>query len=324
MNIDTFIEEFNDRYYEKLFLVFNNVDNFFDFVEHKGKLSEIDLNSLWYSLEEYEEYKLNGYCLRILKQSGINYFKNFIYHLETIGDESYLEILGNGLHNLIEFFPHMPEHKFIESLYKNDLYIDESSFNYFYNVYKNLNPENKIYFKNLILEYFSDVQLELDDFMFNTGEIENYLVQDENTFSISDNIDEILRNDSIFSAIIFTDVFTELRENLFNLYDESYRLARKHKGEKLILYSLRNIFYPKIYNIQGNNYLKFKNLYSILENYFNCMSDYRENILFEGSIEGMILNLIGYGCFPEIEFDPEEPDSKDVSMVMNDLFTSYI
>lgn len=324
MNIDTLIEEFNATEYDKLYLIFKNVDNFFNFVESKGKLSKIGLYPLWFSLSDYEEYKFNNYCLRILEQAGINYFEEHVYGVLVIGDDAYFNIFGGDLKKLIEFFPHQPEYDFIKSLYKTEEFLDEGSINFFYDVYKNLNQENKNYFKNFILEYWSDVNLELDDFVINTGEIENYLTQDEKTFSILDNIDEILRNESIFTAVLFTDDFVEVESTLYNLYNESYRLARKHKGEKLILYSLRNVFYPKIYHYQGDEYLKIKDFYSILENYFNCMSDYRESIYDDSMFENIILNLISYGCLPEIDFDPEEPDSKDISIVMNDLFDSYI
>ena len=54
------------------------------------------------------------------------------------------------------------------------------------------------------------------------------------------------------------------------------------------------------------------------------MSDYRESIYNDSMFENIILNLISYGCLPVIYFDPEEPDSKDISIVMNDLFDSYI
>lgn len=323
MNIDTLIEDFNQSDYHNIELIFQNVDNFFNFVESRGKLTKLGLYPLWFSLSDYEEFKFNNYCLRILEQSGISYFQEYVYGVKVFGDESYFEIYNDSLKNLIEFFPHEPESSFIKSLYKDEESLDNGSINYFYDVYKNLNRENKNYFRNFILENFSDVNLELDDFIINAGEIQNYLTQDEKTFNILDNIDEILRNETIFTAVIFTDDFVELESLLFNLYNESYTLARKHKGENLILNSLSNIFYPETYSNQGSHYLKIKDFYSILENYFNCMSDYRESIYNDSTFESLIWGLIQYECFPEPEFDPEEPDSKDISIELNNLFNYW-
>ena len=120
-------------------------------------------------------------------------------------------------------------------------------------------------------------------------------------------------NENFFNEITYSISFIVLKLKNFN-----------NVCKKLILYSLRNVFYPKIYHYQGDEYLKIKDFYSILENYFNCMSDYRESIYNDSMFENIILNLISYGCLPEIDFDPEEPDSKDISIVMNDLFDSYI
>lgn len=322
--IDELIEEFNETEYYKIELIFGNVGTFFNFLESKGKLSKIGLYPLWYSLDVNEEYEFNNYCLRILEQAGMDYFGEYVYGVKIIGDEAYFMIFDDSLKNLIEFFPHQPEFDFIRSLYKTEDFLPYESINYFYDVYKNLTQENKNHFKNFILEYWSDVNLELDDFPIDTREIENYLTQDEKTFSILDNIDEILRNESIFTAVLLTNIFAEVETSLYNLYYESYHLARKLKGENLILNSLSNVFYPEIYRHQGVECLKIKDFYSILENYFNCMSDYRETIRDDSMLENIILNLISHGCFPEIEFDPEEPNSKDISIVMNDLFGSYI
>jgi hypothetical protein len=296
--------------------IFGSTTNFvFKYLKPKKMVHKLDLDQIWdHCFYGIDEYKFNEICLVILDEVGPNYFLSKIPMVNVVDDKYYFQFYN--FRNLDAFFSENDYPKFQKM--ENLDYVSESEIDFYYDILKQFTPENKRYLKNFILENFGSINLDLGDFEFNQGSVENYF--ENGTFNIRNNIDEILRTDHLFLSVLYTDTFEGLRENLLSLYNFSYKKNIYDNWKKTVLNSLSEIFYPKIYN---GGYLKFVDFNNFLRNFFECFSNYKINIFDTYGPDDMLREMTYHGCIEQLELD-DEISSSNIKNIINDYISEYI
>ena len=337
MNIDYFINGFNegdDDVLNRLYATFGGIKNFiFGYVYKKGRLKDIDLNTIWNSLEDGETDDINKICMLYLKEFGPDYFIKYFNWYES----NYLEKEGNDYYIKLKYLSDIrdlfvgPNMDFIGGLFGEDWYepfYAETS-DLYEDVVSVLNKENKKYLAKVILEKTKDVTLSEEDIVDYSGGF--YLIlldylNEDGVFSFHENISAIMNNeDNLFNEVIMMKYFGELQRDLENLYSLSYNEAWNEEMMDIVLDSISEYFDPNITWEKDMVKIKVKLFGETLKRFFEVYSDTEIFIEDFGDYFNFMRDLQEIGGIQEFQFRTlEYPDFRKVNQEINERLFDYV
>jgi len=335
MNIDYFIDGLATRdpdVIDKLYATFGNMKNFIlGYVYKKGRLKDVDLNHIYYTMNEGELWHFGEICNLYLKEFGPDFFipyfnvyntnyvtkegKNYYLNLKYLSDIRDLFIGPN-----MDFISGLFGEDWYEPFYAetNDLYDDVVSV---------LNKENKKYLAKVILEKTKGITLSEDDILDYSDGFHHALldyVNEDGVFSFHENINAIMNNEGdLFNEIIMMNYFGELQRELENLYSISYNEAWNEEMMDIVLDSISEYFDPNIRWEDDVAKIKIKFFGTALKQFFDASTD--EGITEFNDYLYFVNSLQRFGIIDEFEFRTLEfPNFIKVNEEINDRFFDYI
>jgi hypothetical protein len=326
MNLDSLIKGLNDGDYhtiERIRVVFGSLPRFIKhYVKKRNKLDELDLYNLWQQSSSKEEESFNSICKDVLDQAGPKHFVQYIADV-TYEDGTYyfnpwilkeFDALFIGTHSDI-----------VKGVFDSDWYEHfetENYINYFYDILKILNENNKKYLKNKILEISHGHVFKADDF---ENPPYDYFNQNDN-FIVADNIDDIMKISELFNEVIELNQLFVLKLELENLYAMSYNEAWNEVMYDRIWDSLSDFFNPKFTWVNDKPKIKIIDFPGFLWTFLNCFNGYRkETLVNQFDLLGFLHALISYSCLEQPTFSIlNNPPVDGVNQYINNSFYDYI
>jgi len=337
MNIDDIIEDFNNGTGDFLRFFGDDVKVFFNFLERRGRLDEIDptivtsgdwQNEYLLWLYEKDEEKFYQYILDMVTDLKIENGKFYLvldergelyrFFCETRNniDPSTIEEILNG------------EYDFYSNDYRSDdLHRD---------VVDDLNEKNIELLKKVMVRELNGIQIEPETSLLKEiGESqghEDYALIDES------NISSIIKDDETFNYIL-GDVLTDLESELSSVYSNSYDSAYESTIYDGIIDELSRLFVmsegkyltrPSKYNTE-----KMNEYYEVeIRDFETIITDYLENnkrygdsgtIDYHGSILHVVEESVKDGAISCLNYySPDYPDYDAIERMVNENFSDYI
>lgn len=329
MTIQDYVLKFNNGEWDEFSQIFDkNVFNFLSLVKKRGFLDQIDTDNIY---QEYD-YLYNPVLKYLLEDdpSLLNLIVKEHFSDIEIRPDGYYLLLSN-LEELSEFFTNNGRYndsEIVKKVMGEDHW--ETFNNTVYDVYDNiineLNDKNLNELSLKILEIAGNQELRLDDYQSNLFEE----LSDENGLFIinESNVMDII-DDSVSMNHLFTDILSDLKNQLRWLGDNAYNQAYSDEAYDNIWYELSTIFegrqdWVSKQNKDGktiyNPYVKIRDLYDDIIKFLDSYSDY--NTTFYDFVTYTSMKTSWMEDFDELlSFrDPEYPDQNKVSEYINEFF----
>jgi len=335
MNIDYFIDGLANRdpdVIDKLYATFGNMRNFIrGYVYKKGRLKDVDLNHIYYVMEEGELWHFGEICNLYLKEFGPSFFIPYFSqyggnYITKEGDDYYLNL--KYLSDIRDLFIG-PNMDFISDLFGEDWYepfYAETS-DLYDDVVSVLNNENKKYLTKVILANTKGITLSEDEILDYSNGFHHTLLDylnEDGVFSFHENINAIMNNeDDLFNEVIMMNYFGELQRDLENLYSLSYNEAWNEEMMDIVLDSISGYFDPNIRWEDDVAKMKIKFFGTALKQFFDEPTD--ESITEFNDYLYFINSLQRFGIIDEFKFRTlEYPDFRKVNQEINERFFDYV
>jgi hypothetical protein len=306
-----------------------NINNFLSLIKRRGFLDQIDTDNIY----QEDDYSYNS-VLKFLLENDPSLLNSIVKEhfsdIEIRPDGYYLRL--DNLEELSEFFKTSGRNYNDSDIVKKVMGEDywEPYSNTVYDVYDDiineLNDKNLNELSLKILEIAGNQELSLDDYQSNLFEE----LSDENgLFMITEsNVMDII-DDSTSMNELFTDILSDLKNQLQWLGDNAYNQAYSDEVYDNIWYELSTIFegrqdWVSKQNKDGktiyNPYVKIRDLYGDLIKFLDEYSNY--NTTFYDFYTYISMKTSWMDNFDELlSFrDPEYPDSRKVSEYINEFF----
>jgi len=335
MNIDYFIDGLANRdpdVLDKLYATFGNMRNFIrGYVYKKGRLKDVDLNHIYYAMEEGELWHFGEICNLYLKEFGPDFF---IPYFSQYGS-NYVTKEGNDYYLNLKYLSDIrdlfigPNMDFISGLFGEDWYepFYAETNDLYDDVVSVLNNENKKYLTKVILEKTKGITLSEEDILDYSNGFHHTLLDylnEDGVFSFHENINAIMNNeDDLFNEVIMMNYFGELQRDLENLYSLSYNEAWNEEMMDIVLDSISGYFDPNIRWEDDVAKIKIKFFGTALKQFFDEPTD--ESITEFNDYLYFINSLQRFGIINEFEFRTLEfPDFRKVNQGINERFFDYV
>jgi hypothetical protein len=334
MNIDKVIELFNNGNWDRVEPIFNNIQSFLKYVKSKNKLNLIDHRSMYDALPGYE---FNEASIILLKEYGPDYFLDYFDEINKIGDEYYIEI--DALSEFSVLFDDgysrgMTDSEIVKEILGEDFFemFSDTVSSYHSDIVSDLNEENMLELKNIILHDLENSELDSDNFsglFFQNNTDENGNVQINN-----ENINYVLSDRKTFDELIKSGYLTRLKGNLRSLHNIAYNEAWNDEVFKQIKTHLNNYVdtdfkweNKDMGRGRTKSYIKckIKNLKVDIFNFLECMKEYDdEQLINQGSYLEMLSTEMNH-CIGHFDLNlPEYSDNSLVKEYLNDSFLDYM
>jgi len=330
MSNDELIDMFNSSDWDKIEPIFKTVERFISYIKGIGKLSKIDLYSVY--RESNDNAFFNQLCVSLLKEYGVDHFLPLLGDVKKIGDDYYLKL--DKLVELSNLFDDsnyrsMSNREIAERVLDEDWFemFSDTVYNYYDDIVEELNEKNLNELKEITLRDLKNQNMDSNEFggIFfseNSNE-EGYVTINYN------NINYVLSDHKVFNELLNSGYLDELRGNLRSLHNMAYNEAWNDEVFEDIKNELNSFIDTEFKWDQDENkkyyvLCKIKNLKSDLYEYFNCMEDYDYNIFDERYYLDMLSRYFEY-CGDFLDFrTPEYSDSYRVKQYINDSFLDYV
>jgi hypothetical protein len=336
MNVDELISEFNDGETDFLKFFGGDVKVFFNFLERRNKLQEIDPTSI--NSGDWQ----NSYLIWLYGRDKERFYEmivDMVSDLHFEGGDAILTLDDRG--ELYRFFCSRDRHGISQETIENILsgesdfydYYDYGSENLSRDVVDELTDENLEYLKKVVIEKLKDNQINTDtELLERIAEVQGhseYVIVDESVISdilkdeestnfileesgLDSELDSVYRNatNSAYESTIFDGIINEL-EDYFIMDKGNWVSKSKYKGTKIGQY----------YEVPIRDFDKI-----ILE-YLEDGEGYGEQytIDYHGSILDIMEKLVENGNLQCLSYhSPDWPDSDHVSENINSYFRDYI
>ena len=205
--------------------------------------------------------------------------------------------------------------------------------NVFRDVVEELNPENKNYFKNKILETLKGVEIEINGRA--SGEMELIASEqghDDYMEVNSENIGRIFDDEETMKYLLEYEL-DDIKSSLYSIHNQAYNDAYTSELYDEVWDELHNFIDQdaKVESYKwGNKYrskLKITNhIFDVIDEWFSAYKKYTDDFEYYGSYIGIIQQLIDeMGTYERLSFRvPDYPDYRQVTKNINEYFGEYI
>jgi len=277
MNLENYIEHFNDNYFDDfLSKVFVKVRNFLNVVAKKGKQDEINISML-----RYEDYENDSDLFDFLEEKGFtenatyddfedvakNYYleywinnapdvalkyicDNILTDVEVRSDGYWLKL--SDREELAEFFDDrgrdgtardVAKHVFSEDMWEP--YWDTTS-DVYRDVIEDLNDNNKKHLGEYILKHIGNRDLNVEDYDDDFFQELSDIQARDGIFQITqDNVLSLIDNEEAMNELLNGDL-DELKSELYSLHNNAYNSAYESECYDLVYNGLDEYFSSKI------------------------------------------------------------------------------
>lgn len=327
MKVSDLISKFNGGEWYKISKLFNDdLSTFIRFFDKKGLLDKINIEEV---NRNDDDGTINQVCLLYLDKYGVDYFLPYLRDVKKGEDGYYLKI--GDLTELKVLFDSggsrgMSDEEIAEGVLGPDwfemFYISSRDMDFHNDVVDNLNDENLGTLREVLLEKLSGVEFDSEDF---DDEWFYEHSNDDGMFTIDEsNIDEVLSESNVFNELILTGNLSELKSDLYSLYNMAYNEAWVDEVYKQIKSKISDFFDGDHVWEDKNVYFKIKNLKYDMKSYMECMNEYSDSILDAGYYLDMVKQYMTT-CGEELKlYLPDYSDSDTVNTILNDNFDSYV
>ena len=330
------LNTFNEEGWESIEPLFDNFDNFYSYLKHKGVNNELNPKQL-------PDELLNKYFLSFLKEDSeraLEYIvNNYLTDVEKRGNDYYLRLRDRS--EVADFFKksggrYYSSREMVENMMGDDWWepYDNTTHDVYRDVVEVLNNTNKEVLCNVINDELLDIEISPE-----TEYLEEIAEKQGHPDFVLLNVDlirEILEDEDTTNYIL--DEATTTKSNLSNIYDNAYNSAYKNKIWERMMYELSTYFEPKFIEERikiGENkekwvdYLRIKDFKSIIEYFLEVYKDssYSDDTIdYLGSFTELLTKLMNEDDDYEfLDFRiPDWPDSDNVDKEINDIFKDYI
>lgn len=200
-------------------------------------------------------------------------------------------------------------------------------------VIEELNPENKNYLKNKILETLKGEQIEINGKASDEMElIASEQGHDDYMEVNSENIERVFEDEETMKYLLKYEL-DDINSSLYSIHHQAYNDAYTSELYDKVWDELHNFIDSdtKIESYKwGNKYrskLKINNhLFDVIYQWFSDYKKYADDFEYYGSYIGIIKQLIDeMGSYEWLSFRiPNYPDSRRMDQSINDMFGDYI
>ena len=329
MNIDRFIDDFNNGDYENIEKYFSSVERFINILIKMKKIDELDVDRDYSNLILLAQYEQGN------RQQVLNHAVNCFVDVTKVGEDYYMTC---NREDLADFFESGGRDYDLSKIAKKVLHEDFHDFYDWYGgtevyseIYDNLTKENQLRVNNRIKSELLGTSIDINsqtsslmdelsngsDQLILTEEILNELFEDQDSidYILNELVDDIkndllsihngAQNDSYHNEI-YDDVVSEL-EQYFDMKTGEWEKGVGSKKDKYFFKVKINVFSTTIVDYLEEN----KGLYD-------------NDICYEGSYFGILKSLMINGRYEELSFRvPEYPDYRRVEEYMNNMIPEY-
>ena len=327
MTLQDYVLRFNNGEWDEFSQIFGgNIINFLSLIKRRGFLDQIDTDNIY-----QEDVYLYNSVLKFLLENDPSLLNSIVKEhfsdIEIRPDGYYLRL--DNLEELSEFFKtsgrNYNDSDIVKKVMGED-YWEPFDSTVYDDIIKELNDKNLNELSLKILEIAGNQELSIDDYKSNLFEE----LSDENGLFIinESNVMDII-DDSTSMNELFTDILSDLKNQLRWLGDNAYNQAYSDEVYDNIWYELSTIFegrqdWVSKQNKDGktiyNPYVKIRDLYGDLIKFLDEYSNY--NTTFYDFWTYTSMKTSWMDNFDELlSFrDPEYPNSRKVSEYINEFF----
>lgn len=326
MDIDNIIRDINsgkERSVQYYLDFFPDAESLIEYIDHHGKLGELDTMSLTFRLKLDQGY-LN-YIKNHNKKLFVEWVQNTFNDLKFMDGEFYLvvpnlSVLSNffckskGGRDIKRFVWHALKG---ESVFEFPTEDDDYLYDDIFSMIQSLDRNNLEHFKKIIIFHLKDKEIKpLTDVLQIISDKQRkgeYIEINEN------NVDLVLSDKQTLQYIL--DILEDLFNSLQSLYISSYESSMNDEYYDSIIdelspyFDMNNIIYDNVMDEQFLKIINFDYLFEFVEETFGSYE-----MLSWGGFTELLSNSIE--CLT-VNF-PEYPDSKSLEILFNEYFTSEI
>jgi len=320
------------EYYET---VFGGYENALKFLKKKGYLNLIDP----FQLPDETKNSVIFYFLND-EETRDKMFNELVSILNDVVEENgqYYLILDD-LDELAELFEESSRNLSPQDVAKNvlgeDYYepYDYTTDDVYRDVIEELNPENKNYLKNKILETLKGGQIEINGNASDEMElIASEQGHDDYMEVNSENIERVFEDEETMKYLLKYEL-DDINSSLYSIHNQAYNDAYTSELYNKVWSELHTFidYDTKIESYKsGHKYrskLKITNhLYQVIYEWFKGYQKYTDDFEYYGSYIGIIKQLIDdMGTYDALSFIIRDyPDHREVNKSINNLFGEYI
>jgi len=277
MNINELINGFNavdEPILDKIKAAFRTIKVFIKYLIKIGRVDEIELMSLNLIMYDTNREELGKIYYDILKSTGADYFLEYFRDIKK-EENGYYFNSNWSLTDVFQGFYRDEETSIVvgEALGQDwvkmfELYSDNIDF--YYDIVKNLNTQNKKYLKERILYYCGTDKFHMSEFNWSDPNEEYF--DEMGYFSVYENIDEIMRLDGLFDMVIDLKILEDLKWQLTDLYGIAYNESWGDEMHERVWSAFSNYFDRDTltYEPSGGFKIKIYHFEEVLSKYFEC------------------------------------------------------